>query len=84
MTLGQENLAPGNGANREQQRESKRDMAGPIEILIVAGVFGIIGIYLYVVHRFIKAGEEPPSRRERRETVSERDSSHSRLTAAAL
>jgi hypothetical protein len=59
-------------------------MAGPIEILIVAGVVGIIGIYLYIVHRFIKAGEEPPARQKPREVASERHSSDSKLTAAAF
>ena len=29
-------------------------MAGPVEILIVVGVFGITGLYLYLVHRFLR------------------------------
>ncbi len=36
-------------------------MAGPIEILICAGAFSLVGVYLYIVHRFIRAGEEAPS-----------------------
>ena len=48
-------------------------MAGPIEILIVAGVFGVIGIYLYVVYRFIKSSEEPPARHEPREVLPDRN-----------
>jgi len=32
-------------------------MAGPIELMIVAGAFGIVGSYLYVVSRFIRAAE---------------------------
>jgi hypothetical protein len=34
-----------------------KTMAGPIEILIVVGVFAIVGTYLYIVSRFIRAGE---------------------------
>ena len=37
-------------------------MAGPIELLIAAIAFGIVGFYLYIVHRFIRAGEQTSSR----------------------
>jgi hypothetical protein len=32
-------------------------MAGPVELLIVAGAFGIVGVYLYIVSRFIREAE---------------------------
>ena len=32
-------------------------MAGPIELMIVAAAFGIVGAYLYIVSRFIRAAE---------------------------
>ena len=32
-------------------------MVGPIEILIVAGVFGIVGVYLFIVSRFLREAE---------------------------
>ena len=32
-------------------------MAGPAEILIVLGVFGLVGLYLYMASRFIRADE---------------------------
>ena len=35
----------------------RRKMAGPVEILIVVGVFGITGLYLYLVHRFLRGSE---------------------------
>ena len=59
-------------------------MAGPIEILIVVGVFGIIGVYLYIVHRFIKAGEASSARQKPEKAASERNPSDSKLTAAVL
>ena len=33
-------------------------MAGPVELLIVAGAFGIVGVYLYVASRFIREAEK--------------------------
>jgi hypothetical protein len=33
-------------------------MAGPVEILIVAGAFGIVGVYLYIASRFIREAEK--------------------------
>ena len=59
-------------------------MAGPIEILIVLGAFGIIGTYLYIVHRFIASGEESSAKRETRNTTPERNPRASRLSTAAL
>lgn len=59
-------------------------MAGPIEILIVVGAFGIIGTYLYIVHRFIASDEDPSAKQESRKTVSEQNSKVSRLRIAAL
>jgi hypothetical protein len=32
-------------------------MAGPVELLIVAGAFGIVGIYLFILSRFIRETE---------------------------
>ena len=55
-------------------------MAGPIEMLIVAGAFGIIGTYLYIVHRFIRSGEEPAAKQDRPDAVSSRPSPSSKLT----
>jgi len=38
-------------------------MAGLIvPILIVVGVFGLIGVYLYIVSRFIRESERPSTR----------------------
>ena len=59
-------------------------MAGPIEILIVVGAFGIIGTYLYIVHRFIASDEDPSAKQESRKTASEQSSRASRLSVAAL
>jgi hypothetical protein len=39
-------------------------MAGPIELLIVAGVFGIVGIYLFILSRFIRETEAETKRLE--------------------
>ena len=33
-------------------------MAGPAELLIVAGAFGIVGIYLFVASRFIREADK--------------------------
>jgi hypothetical protein len=33
-------------------------MAGPVEVLIVAGAFGIVGVYLYIASRFISEAEK--------------------------
>lgn len=33
-------------------------MAGPVELLIVAGAFAIVGVYLYVASRFISEAEK--------------------------
>ena len=33
-------------------------MAGPVELLIVAGAFAIVGVYLYVASRFIIEAEK--------------------------
>lgn len=59
-------------------------MAGPIEMLIVLGVFGVIGIYLYVVHRFIASGEESSAKQEAQKKRTERSPRASKLSAAAL
>ena len=42
-------------------------MAGPFEILIVAGVFGLVGSYLFVCSRFIRADGSAPERPVKRE-----------------
>jgi|SwirhirootsSR3_FD_contig_31_5213341_length_217_multi_2_in_0_out_0_1 hypothetical protein len=34
-------------------------MAGPAEILIVVGVFSLIGIYLYIASRFLREPSGP-------------------------
>jgi hypothetical protein len=39
-------------------------MAGPVELMIVAGAFGIVGVYLYIVSRFIRAAEAETPRVE--------------------
>jgi hypothetical protein len=39
-------------------------MAGPVELLIVAGAFGIVGIYLFVVSRFLREAEAETKRLE--------------------
>ena len=59
-------------------------MAGPIEILIVLGAFGIIGTYLYIVHRFITSGEEPSTKQEAGKAIPEQNPRTSRLSTAAL
>jgi hypothetical protein len=56
-------------------------MAGPIEILIVVGVFGIIGTYLYIVHRFIGSGDERLGKPDSPQAVSERNRSASKIAA---
>jgi hypothetical protein len=35
----------------------RRIMVGPIEILIVLGAFGIVGVYLFIVSRFLREAE---------------------------
>jgi len=32
-------------------------MAGPVELLIVAAAFSIVGVYLYIVSRFIREAD---------------------------
>ena len=39
-------------------------MAGPIEILIVFGAFGIVGVYLFIVSRFLREAEAEMKRFE--------------------
>jgi len=39
-------------------------MAGPIELLIVAGAFCIVGVYLFVVSRFLREAEAETKRFE--------------------
>jgi len=69
---------PGNDINNSNQRLI---MAGPIEMLIVAGVFGIIGTYLYIVHRFIRSGEEPAAKQGRaHKRISKENPPTSKLT----
>jgi hypothetical protein len=33
-------------------------MAGPIELIIVAGAFSLVGLFLFVASRFIHAAEQ--------------------------
>ena len=39
-------------------------MVGPIEILIVLGAFGIVGVYLFIVSRFLREAEAETKRFE--------------------
>jgi len=39
-------------------------MVGPIEILIVFGAFGIVGVYLFIVSRFLREAEAETKRFE--------------------
>jgi hypothetical protein len=39
-------------------------MAGPVELLIVAGGFGIVGVYLFIVSRFLREAEAETNRLE--------------------
>lgn len=32
-------------------------MAGPVELVIVVGAFGLVATYLYIVRQFIRAAE---------------------------
>jgi hypothetical protein len=52
-------------------------MAGPVEILIVLGVFALIGTYLYIVSTFLRETEQvapglrkTAPRQEAAETIS--------------
>jgi hypothetical protein len=47
-------------------------MAGAIELLIVAAGFGIVGVYLFIVSRFLREAEAETKRLD----VAERGSSH--------
>ena len=42
----------------------RRIMVGPIEILIVLGAFGIVGVYLFIVSRFLREAEAETKRFE--------------------
>lgn len=44
-------------------------MASPLELLIVAGAFGIVGVYLLIVSRFIHEAEEETARTEREQSA---------------
>jgi hypothetical protein len=46
-------------ARLHAEQTERQLMAGPVEILIVLGVFGLMAIYLYIVSRFIHESEEP-------------------------
>ena len=39
-------------------------MAGPVELLIVAGGFSIVGVYLFIVSRFLREAEAETKRLE--------------------
>ena len=39
-------------------------MVGPTEILIVLGAFGIVGVYLFIVSRFLREAEAETKRLE--------------------
>ena len=47
-------------------------MAGPIELLIALGAFGIVGAYLFIVSRFLREAEAETKRLE----TTERGASH--------
>ena len=42
--------------------KERRIMAGAIELLIVAAGFGIVGVYLFIVSRFLREAEEETKR----------------------
>jgi hypothetical protein len=42
----------------------RRIMAGPVELLIVAAGFGIVGVYLFIVSRFLREAEAETKRVE--------------------
>jgi len=39
-------------------------MAGPVELLIVAGTFGVVGVYLFILSRFLREAEAETKRLE--------------------